>query len=184
VLCAAKEGVMSDNDIYEEKLSSRRTEALFWTLSLLFLLLTLWRAGKAHFEILSFVFLCLCLFFLFYALNYRTLVIKMTQETLSLKFGVIKWVVPIETIQKCYPDNTPLWRIGGAGIHFSMLQRRYRAMFNFLEYPRVVIELKEKRGLLRDIAFSTRHPGEVIRRIQASTTGGREHIDPFHYCLD
>jgi hypothetical protein len=36
-------------------------------------------------------------------------------------------------------------------------------MFNFLEYPRVLIKLKVKKGLVRDIAFSTKLPEEVIR---------------------
>mgnify|MGYP000900013350 CR=1 FL=1 len=32
-------------------------------------------------------------------------------------------------------------RYGGAGIHFMSIRGRYRASFNFLEYPRVVIAL-------------------------------------------
>jgi hypothetical protein len=39
-------------------------------------------------------------------------------------------------------------------------------MFNFLEYPRVVLALKQRKGLVRDIAFSTRRPQEVMRLIQ------------------
>jgi hypothetical protein len=43
-------------------------------------------------------------------------------------------------------------------------------MFNFLEYPRVVVALKEKQGPVRDVAFSTRHPDQVIEFIQAATS--------------
>jgi hypothetical protein len=41
-------------------------------------------------------------------------------------------------------------------------------MLNFLEYPRIVIELKEKRGLVRDVAFSTERPDEILRIIEES----------------
>jgi hypothetical protein len=39
-------------------------------------------------------------------------------------------------------------------------------MFNFLEHPRVVIALKQKKGPVRDIAFSTRHLEEVMQLIR------------------
>jgi hypothetical protein len=59
-------------------------------------------------------------------------------------------------------------RRGGAGIHFSIIGGRYRAMLNFLEHPRIVIELKEKRGPVRDLAFSTERPNEMLRIIEES----------------
>jgi hypothetical protein len=69
----------------------------------------------------------------------------------------------MDNIEGCRQDETPLWRIGGAGLHFSPIQGRYRAMFNFLEYPRVVIALKIRKGLVRDVAFSTQYPDIVIQ---------------------
>jgi hypothetical protein len=56
--------------------------------------------------------------------------------------------------------------MGGAGIHFISVRGRYRVSFNFLEHPRVVIALKKKRGLVRDVSFSTRHPDEVLQLIR------------------
>jgi hypothetical protein len=74
--------------------------------------------------------------------------------------------MPLHNIEVCFPDTTSLWRIGGAGIHFTPLHGRYRAMFNFLAHPRLVVALKVKQGWVRDVAFSTRHPDEVLRLIQ------------------
>jgi len=37
---------------------------------------------------------------------------------------------------------------------------------DFLEYPRVVLALKQKRGLVRDLSFSTQHPETVLQFIQ------------------
>jgi hypothetical protein len=62
-------------------------------------------------------------------------------------------------------------RYGGAGIHWMMVHGRYRASFNFLEYPRVVVRFKQKRGLVQDVSFSTRQPEEVIRCIEQASDG-------------
>jgi hypothetical protein len=61
-------------------------------------------------------------------------------------------------------DPPPIKKYGGAGIHFMFVDGRYRASFNFLEYPRVVIALRGKRKV-QDISFSTRQPDEIIRLI-------------------
>ena len=106
-------------------------------------------------------------FFLFYSVNYRTLDIRLSREVLSLTFGIFKWVVRLDNIEECRLDEVPpLMRYGGAGIHFMMVRSRYRASFNFLEYPRVVIGFKRKAGPVRDISFSTHRPEEVMRVVR------------------
>jgi Ca2+/Na+ antiporter len=150
---------------YVERVSSRRTEALFVLLTLLFLLLFIWRASVRGAGGWAVVFACFFAFFLFYSLNYRTLIIRLSEQALQLNFGLFTWNIPLENVEACFADKTSLWRIGGAGIHFTWLGGRYRAMFNFLEHPRLVIALKIKKGPVRDIAFSTRRPDELMRLI-------------------
>jgi hypothetical protein len=161
---------MIDSRTYHEKVFSNRTEAFFLVLTLLFLLLSIWHVNASGLDGLTVVPFCLFCFFLFYSLNYRVLLIQLTPDVLELKFGLFTWTVPTANIENCFLDDTSLWRIGGAGIHFSPIHGRYRAMFNFLEHPRVVIALKKKKGLVRDIAFSTRQPTEVLRIIQEATS--------------
>jgi hypothetical protein len=158
---------MTDNQIYEERLSSNKTETLFISLTILFLMLLIWQISSGSPNILSAVFFLLFIFFLFYSLNYRTLIIRLTSEALHLKFGIFTWTIPLDNVGECRLDDLPkLMRYGGAGIHFMVIRRRYRASYNFLEYPRVVIALKKKAGVVQDISFSTRHPDEVIRHLQ------------------
>jgi hypothetical protein len=115
------------------------------------------------------VLLCLAIIFLFYSLNYIILTVHLTSKVLTLIFGIFKWRVPMENVQECNLDEIPPFlKYGGAGIHFMVVRERYRASFNFLEYPRVVIAFKRKIGLVRDISFSTPHPDEVKRLIQAA----------------
>jgi hypothetical protein len=157
----------TDAPIYHERVTSQRTEALFLALTLLFFVLLVWRLLTGNPDILDFVFFCLFGLFLFYSVNFRTLIILLTNKSLKLKFGLFTWSVPLNNIAECRLDELPLLlRLGGAGIHFMSIGRRYRALFNFLEYPRVVIALKRKAGPVQDISFSTRRSGEVLRLIQ------------------
>ena len=158
---------MTEPPIYQEKITSNKTEALFVALALIFSLLALWRVDGRGRDGLAVTFAVFCAIFIFYSLNYRTLVISLTSESLKLTFGLFTWTVPLDNIEDCrHDDNLPtLMKYGGAGIHFMMIRNRYRASFNFLEYPRVVIAFKKKVGPVRDISFSTRKPEEIMRLI-------------------
>lgn len=148
--------------VYEERVSSVRTLLLFVLLTLLFAGLFVRNFFYTGHRGWGITFGCFSLFFLFYIFNYRVLHIQIREDGLTLTFGVFSMYICAQNIEKCYVDKTSLWRIGGAGIHFSPIGGRYRAMFNFLQYPRVVVCLKEKQGWVRDVAFTTRHPEEVM----------------------
>lgn len=152
---------------YEEKLTSLRTEVLFIALAILFLGLLIWRVMADGFGVIAAGFLFMLLLFIFYSLNYRILVIRVLAGKLVLKFGVFSWAVPISTIETVYEDKTSLWRIGGAGIHFLIVHGRYRAMFNFLQHGRIVIRFVEKRGLVKEVAFSTGKPEYLMHLLMA-----------------
>jgi len=159
---------INGNLTYNEKVSSRWTEALFLALTILFFLLFIWRVTAINLDSIAIIFLGFFVLFFFYSANYRTLVICMTEQSLKLIFGIFTWTIPFENIEQCQlDDNLPiLMKYGGAGIHFMMIRKRYRASFNFLEYPRVVIGLKRRVGLVKDISFSTCRPEELIQLIQ------------------
>jgi hypothetical protein len=105
-------------------------------------------------------------FFVFYCLNYRILHIRIIAEDLRLRFGLFSWTIPLGNIESCALDAVSLGRIGGAGVHFTLIGGRYRVMFNFLEYPRVVVGLKRQAGPVRDVVFSTGNPRQVLRLLQ------------------
>ena len=110
---------MPSNHIYSERVSSNKTEALFVVLALLFFLPFAWFGRAGVFSGWSILFFCLFAFFLFYALNYRTLNIQLSNEALQLKFGIFTWAIPLHNIETSFPDTTSLWRIGGEGIHYK-----------------------------------------------------------------
>jgi len=162
---------MNDNLIYSEKVSSRWTDLLFIALTLSFALLFIWRIKVDGFDFLAGAFLFLSCTFIFYSVNYRTLIIRITPETVKLRFGLFTWTIVVENIEACRLDDLPVFmQMGGAGIHFMFIRGRYRVSFNFLEHSRVVIRFRKKVGPVRDISFSTRRPDEIIRHIQGAKT--------------
>ncbi|MBT3337118.1 MAG: hypothetical protein HN855_09220 [Anaerolineae bacterium] len=154
--------------IYKEKLSSKKTENLFITLMLIFLVFTLWRASSYGLDGTTITCAIFFLFFLFYVVNYKVLIICIFPEKLKLQFGIFSWVVPFENIVSCGLDNNipTLKKYGGAGIHFMMVRGRYRVSFNFLEYKRVVVKLKKKQGWVQDVSFSTQQPSKFLKVLQ------------------
>jgi len=166
--------ITTDDLIYDERVTSKRTEVLFLVLTILFLLLFIWRVNAGSLDILAAAFFFLFGFFLFYSVNYRRLIIRLTSESLKLTFGIFTWTVPLDNVKECRLDEIPvLMRMGGAGIHFMSVRKRYRASFNFLEHPRVVIAFKRKVGPVRDISFSTRRPDDVLRLMQVAVSAKR-----------
>jgi hypothetical protein len=165
---------MTEDLIYDESVSSSRTEALFLALASLFAWLTLRGRQDRRRDLCSAVTLSLAAFFLFYSINFRTLRIRLTSERLELKFGIFRWIVPLDHIEEVHLDELPPFlRLGGAGIHFMSVHNRYRASFNFLEHPRVVIALKRQVGPVQDISFSTRRPEDIMRLTRAALAANR-----------
>jgi hypothetical protein len=157
---------MTDDLIYTEELSSPKTQLLFVALTVLFGALAAWRTRAARASRLARVFLFLAAIFLFYALNYRKLIIRLTPAAIRLKFGLLTWIVPLDNVASCSHDElSALQRLGGAGIHFMTVRQRYRASFNFLEYSRVVVGLKRKAGPVEDVSFSTHEPDRVVQLV-------------------
>jgi Ca2+/Na+ antiporter len=166
--------IMNDNLLYHERVTSNKTEALFLALMVLFFLLSVWRVSAYRLDVLAAVFFFFFVVFLFYSVNYRTLIIRITPESLKLTFGIFTWTVALDNVETCTLDDVPAFmRMGGAGIHFMFIRKRYRASFNFLEYPRVVIAFKRKVGPVRDISFSTRQSDDVLQLIQATIAANR-----------
>ena len=161
---------MLQNEIsFHEKIQSNRTTLLFVVLILVFAALAFWRMNSRSLDSLCILLFVFAGFFLFYTINYRTLSISINSEKVLLKFGVFKWMIPMNNIAACELDNNlPAGKeYGGAGIHFFVAHQRYRISFNFLEYDRVVLRLKSPRGAVKDVSFTTRKADEVLQIIQA-----------------
>jgi hypothetical protein len=160
---------------YKEEITSGRTEALFIALMLMFLVFSVLRVNSHGIDGWLRVFAAVSVVFLFYSINYRKLIIRITPSNVKLRFGLFHWRIPLDNIESVFLDPVSLWRIGGAGIHFSFFAGKYRVMFNFLDHDRVVLELKQKQGLIQEIAFTTRKPDVVLELLGRLTTEHSTH---------
>jgi len=161
---------MTSESLYFESVQSNRTTILFVGLTFLFFALFMWHVNVANYDGWSILFLGLSGVFLFYVFNYRTLTIRLEKDALLLKFGIFTITIPSGNIENIQIDEIPfVMKYGGAGIHFMLIKGRYRASFNFLEYSRVVIALKARQGLVRDVSFSTQKPDELINLIKTQS---------------
>ncbi len=155
------------SQIYSEKISSTGTRMLFLCLSILFLVMFGWRISIVGWRFFPALSLFLGLLFGFYVLNYRTLEISITSESLKLKFGLISWKTRLDNIQACQRDDSPpLVKYGGAGVHFAFVKGTYRAFYNFLEYPRILVTFRKKQGLVQELVFTTRQPEKILALLQ------------------
>ena len=160
-----------DEFIYTEKLQSNITTGLFVFLAAFFLALFGWRVTTVGWKFTPGLFLFLALFFLLYVFNYRTLRIMISEETLYLRFGLVRWRTKLNNIRQCNLDEPPVWiKYGGAGVHFAMVLGTYRAFFNFLEGPRVLVTYKEKQGLVQALCFSSYQPERVLEILKGRIT--------------
>lgn len=164
-----KSGEIMAEPLYYEKVQSPKTSLLFFILVVIFAALFTWRVSSVGFRYIPILYLFLGIFFFLYVLNYRSLIITITENCIFLKFGLIQWRTPLENIQNCELDDSPaIIKYGGAGVHFAFVNRIYRAYFNFLEHPRVMITLINKQGLVQALIFTTRRPEEVIKIINSN----------------
>ena len=156
--------VQGEELLYRERLTSTGTQGFFLALTLVFFIPFMVRVQAAVCDWLTFALAFFAAVFLFYTVNYRMLLIQVTAQELILKFGLFTWRELRENIQSSTLDSLPVWQYyGGADIHFMLVRGRYRVSFNFLQYPRIEVRLKKKRGLVECVSFSTEHPQELIQ---------------------
>jgi uncharacterized membrane protein YdbT with pleckstrin-like domain len=156
-----------EEPIYTEEVRSTRTSALFAGFAVIFLVLFAWRYSAVGWKFTPGLFLFLAIFFLFYLINYRILRIRITHQALRLQFGLVNWTSDLENIRSCQLDDPPLWiKYGGAGVHFAQVGGIYRAFYNFLEHPRVLVVFWKKQGLVQGISFTTRQPERILEVLE------------------
>jgi membrane protein YdbS with pleckstrin-like domain len=160
-----------EDQTYFERITSSGTTRLFLFLAVLFMLLFAWRFLLTGWRIFSGILLILTALFIFYVINYRVLEITITTTHLKLKFGIISSKTILANIQSVDLDNSPpVIKYGGAGVHFAFVKGQYRAFYNFLEYPRILVNLKKKQGWVKALVFSSRQPDKVIEILNKRIT--------------
>jgi hypothetical protein len=99
----------------------------------------------------------------FFTANFLILRIKITQEYLSVSFGLFKQIMHWEEINNCYVDEPPAWEFNGYGIRYTRINGR-RVQGYVMGSPKVIISLNQ--GKYPHFVFTTRNPQEVCSLIK------------------
>ncbi len=105
----------------------------------------------------------MALFLLVITINFLRLTIKIDSENLTVGFGILKKKIPWDKVKDYYLDETSsLWY----GLRLRRADGKWRTVYNLIVIggPRVVVSLKE--GRIREVAFSTKNPEEVMEKIE------------------
>ena len=92
--------------------------------------------------------------------NFNKLSIKMTTQSVTVGFGIMKKTISWDNIEGCYLDEASGLSYGGWGIRLARIKGRWRSVYNVIGYPVIVLELST--GKFRELAFSTSNHQEVL----------------------
>ncbi len=106
----------------------------------------------------------------FLVANFRVLVIRITGQSVTVAYGLIKRTIPWGDIESgCRDESSPLG-YGGWGARIARIEGRWRLAFNVIGAPGVVLRLR--KGRVREFMFSTKKPEQVLAIIARQTGAG------------
>jgi hypothetical protein len=92
--------------------------------------------------------------------NFRVLVIRITDQTVTVAYGIIKRTILWGDIEFGFRDESPAFGYGGWGARIARIEGRWRLAFNVIGAPGVVLRLR--KGRVREFMFSTKNPEQVL----------------------
>lgn len=171
---------MTSDTVYEETipfplgLIAAGIIAAFAVLMLVMLVLQLTggppgsRPAPDWFYIVMFVFLSAIGIFV---TNFRKLTIRLTSQSITVAFGILKRTMLWGDIEDCSRDESPAFSYVGWGIRMTKVKGRWRLVYNVVGYQGVLLSLRA--GRFREFVFSTKNAEQVldIIRRHAGITG-------------
>lgn len=103
----------------------------------------------------------------FLVANFRVLVIRITGQSVTVSYGLIKRTIPWGDIEAGFRDESSLLGYGGWGIRIARVEGRWRLAFNVIGAPGVVLRLR--KGRAREFMFSTKNSEQVLDIIARQT---------------
>ncbi|MCS7116214.1 MAG: hypothetical protein RMJ31_03000 [Nitrososphaerota archaeon] len=156
---------MRNSIIYEERIISKWM-IIILTVPIVLLLFVFYQLYREGVEIQQFFgyFLLIILILLGLVMNFSTLIVRFTTQSISVGYGILKYNIEWKDIEDCYLDKTPTIKYGGWGIRIGKVEGRWRLVFNVIGSPRIVLSLK--RGRFKEFVFSTNDPQKVMGMVK------------------
>ncbi len=158
---------MDSDYIYEEKIFAKLIGGLFGALSVIMLIMLIYRITMGPLgedPAPTTFFLIMFIIFLLLTLNFSRLIIRISFQYITVGFGIVKKRIPWEIIEDCEIDKTSVLKCGGAGIRAARIKGEWVLVYNVVGGSRCVLKLKE--GRFGKFVFSTKNPEEVVNVIR------------------
>ena len=158
---------MDSDYVYEEKIFAKVIGGLFGVVSVIMLIILIYQItvgplGDSPEPTMFFLIMFIIFFIL--TLNFARLIIRISFQSVTVGYGIIKKRIPLENIEDCEIDKTPAIRYGGAGIRTTRIKGEWVLVYNVVGGARCVLKLKE--GRFKKFVFSTKNPEEVVNVIK------------------
>jgi hypothetical protein len=158
---------MDSDYIYEEKIFAKVIGGLIGVVSAIMLIILIYQimiGPLGDSQELTIFFLIMFIIFFILTLNFARLIIRISFQSVTVGYGIIKKRIPMENIEDCEIDKTPAIKYGGAGIRTARINGEWVLVYNVVGGPRCVLKLKE--GRFKKFVFSTKNPEEVVNVIK------------------
>ena len=109
-----------------------------------------------YYLLLFLVFLVISAFLI----NFKQLDIKITSQSITVRFGILKSIIPWDNINGCCIDDASGISYGGWGLRIARGKGTWIRAYNLTGCPQIVLELKA--GKSRRLMFSTKNPHRVL----------------------
>ncbi len=151
--------------VYSERLFSKWSTLLLGAVTAVMLWQAVGQLQTAPADDLSpWFFPFMLVLFLALTINFAWLTILVTDEGVTVGYGVIRTRVPWDEIEDCYRDEASAMRYGGWGIRYGWYKGRRRLIYNVIGGPRAVLLRRNSR--FPELVFSTSRPQEVIDSVR------------------
>jgi hypothetical protein len=160
---------MNQKTVYEERLTARWMIATFGLLAFVFLFLALFQTLRGPVgpePAPTWLFLVLFLLFSAIGFNFRRLVIRISEEKIRVSYGLVRRVIPTNTITDCYSSRAYTLRYGGWGVRIWRSGKGGWILVYSVGGTSLVV-LALKKGKVKEFLFSTKQMERVIETVRA-----------------
>jgi hypothetical protein len=156
------------NVLYEERITAWWAIGTFGLLSMGFLFLAVFQALSGSLganPAPTWLFFLLCAVFFCLGLNFRTLLVRITETQILVSYGLVRRVIMVQDISGCYTSKAHSIRYGGWGVRVFKSKKGFKLVYSVGPTPLVVLTLRS--GRIQEFLFSTIYQQRVVETVNS-----------------
>ena len=158
---------MDEYDLYTEKVSSKWVVVIYLIIAVCLPIIPfmIYLSGEHDgLAITTAIYIPLSLVLLATAYNFSSIGITITDQNIEISFGIFKHKYAWDDISEYHKEESGMFKNGGYGIRTVRKEGRWRRVYNVAGGSIIVLVLRS--GNVKEFAFSTNDPDEIIRVLE------------------